>query len=291
MCATFFAMSCATGDGDHGISQIPRAFFRYPEDKTMSTPLLLIEDNADLAELIEFSLVGEGYDIEPTPSGLKGLMRFAEASFDVVLLDMQIEDLSGPGAHRAIRDLSPRAAVVCMSAQPSGRWRQDALAEGATACLPKPFTAEALVGLLNVIRSSERRTPTLPGDVRELGPGDLARLAALSPAELDALPFGAIRIGQEGQITAYNDYEARAAQRAPSAVLGIPLAKLAPCTMMKDFMSSLEEGFRSHHLDRVLRFAFPYYGASCVVSVRLYYDAAFEQMWLFISPTRGEARA
>ncbi len=257
----------------------------------MGTPVLLIEDNADLAELTELSLREEGYDIEITPSGLTGLMRFDEASFDLVLLDMQIEDLSGPGVHRLIHDLSPSAAVVCMSAQPSGRWMQDALAQGATACLPKPFTTEDLVTLLNAIRSSERRTPTLPGDVRELGPGDLARLAALSPAELDALPFGAIRIGQQGQITAYNDYEAKASHRAPSAVLGMPFAKLAPCTMVKEFMSSLEAGFQSHHLDRVLRFAFPYYSASCVVSVRLYYDAAFEQMWLFISPTRGEARA
>jgi photoactive yellow protein len=257
----------------------------------MGTPVLLIEDNTELAELIELSLMGEGYDVEVTPSGLTGLMRFAETGFDLVLLDMQIEDLSGPGVHRAIRDLSPSAAVVCMSAQASGSWIEDALDEGATACLPKPFLPEALVGLLNTIKSGERRVPSPPGDVRELGPHDLEQLAALSPAEIDALPFGAIRIDQEGRITTFNDYEARASRRAPSAVLGMLFARLAPCTTVKEFVSSVEEGFRNQQMDRVLRFTFPRHLASCVVSVRLYYDVAFAQMWLFISATRGEARA
>ena len=256
----------------------------------MGTPVLLIEDNADLAELIEFSLGTEGYDVEVTPSGLAGLLRFAETCFDLVLLDMEIEDLSGPGVHRAIRDLSPSGAVVCMSAQPSG-WMQDALAQGATACLPKPFLPETLLALLTAITSGQQRASCPPGDVRELAPHDLQRLAALSPAQLDALPFGAIRIDQEGRIRTFNDYEARASHRAPSKVIGMLFAQLAPCTMVKEFVSTIEEGFQNHEMDRVLRFTFPRHGASCVVAVRLYYDAAFAQMWIFISAARGVARA
>jgi photoactive yellow protein len=255
----------------------------------MNPHVLVIEDNADLAELFELTLLGENYEVETTPSGLTGLVRFAEVAFDIVLLDMQIEDLSGPGAHRAIKDLSPRAAVVCMSAQTSG-WRQDALSHGATACLPKPFPPAALVGLLTTITRSEHPSPAFPfGDVRALEPRDLERLAALSPVELDALPLGAIRLNREGLITAYNAYEAEVALRLTSAVLGMPFSMLAPCTMVKEFLSAMEEGFREHHMDRVLRFAFPYYRASRVVSVRLYYDRSFEQMWLFISTARGQA--
>jgi DNA-binding response OmpR family regulator len=69
--------------------------------------ILAIEDNLELATLIELSLVAQGYAVETTSSGLSGLLRFNDEVFDIVLLDMQIEDLSGPGAHRAIRDICP----------------------------------------------------------------------------------------------------------------------------------------------------------------------------------------
>ncbi len=52
-------------------------------------------------------LPAAGYEVEATPSGLSALLLFSERPFDLVLLDMQIEDLSGPGAHRAIRDTAP----------------------------------------------------------------------------------------------------------------------------------------------------------------------------------------
>jgi photoactive yellow protein len=166
----------------------------------------------------------------------------------------------------------------------------DALAQGATACLPKPFTPEALATLVQAIERGERRAPPYPGDVRQLQQRDMAKLAALSSDELDALPFGAVRINHEGRVTAFNDYEAEASQRAPRAVLGMRFADLAPCTEVQEFVSAVTDGFRRRHMDRVLRFVFPYRRAACVVAVRLYYDAGFEQMWIFISAARGKPR-
>jgi photoactive yellow protein len=251
---------------------------------------LIVDDSADLAELLELVLSTAGHEVETTPSGLSALLRFSERAFDLVLLDMQIEDLSGPGASRAIRDMAPTAVVIAMSAQRGG-WIDDALDQGATACLPKPFSPEQLVALIDTIAAGMRPPPDPPGDVRTLGPTDLARLAALGPDELDALAFGAIRVDRAGRVTAYNAYEARTARRSPAAVVGAPLADLAPCLMVKQFLSSVEEGLARGRMDRVLRFVFPRHGACCVVAVRLYYDPEFQQMWLFISPARGQAQA
>jgi photoactive yellow protein len=253
----------------------------------MAKRVLIIEDNADLAGLLEMVLTGAGHEVEATPSGLAGLLRFQEKPFDAVLLDMQLEDLSGPGAHRAIRDLCPTAAVICMSAQRAG-WIDDALKQGATACLSKPFSPDQLVALLDVVWRSEQRPSGPPSDVRTLGPGDLARLAALGPEDLDALLFGAIRIDAASRVTAYNSYEALATKHSTRAVLGTRFADLAPCTLVKEFMSCVEDGFQSKHMDRVLRFVFPRHGACCMVALRLYYDPGFEQMWVFVSVVHGE---
>lgn len=254
----------------------------------MARRALVIEDNADVAALLETILMSAGYEVETTPSGLAGVVRFSEATFDVVLLDMQIDDLSGPGAHRAIRDMCPQAAVICMSARLAG-WADDALHQGATACLSKPFAPDDLIALLDALALGDPPLARAQSDVRALGPIDLARLAELSADELDALPFGAIRIDAEGRVTAFNAYESGASGRSPDAILGMRFSDLAPCTQVKQFVSCVEEGFAHRSMDRVLRFVFPRGGALCSVAVRLYYDPGFDQMWLFVSTVRAQS--
>jgi photoactive yellow protein len=254
----------------------------------MTKSALVIEDHTDIAELVELIMAAEGYDVETTPSGLTGLLSFSKRPFDVVLLDMQIDDLSGPGAHRAIRDICPEAAVICMSARSPG-WADDAIAQGATACLTKPFDADTLASVVQDIERGERRVVGAPADVRELCPSDLERLATMSPADLDALPFGAIRVDPQGRVTAFNDYEARASGVDSGATIGARFFDIVPCMVVKEFVSCLADGFVRHHLDRVLRFVFPRHGARCVVALRLYYDQGFDQVWIFISAVHGQA--
>ena len=66
-------------------------------------------------------------------------------------------------------------------------------------------------------------------------PAMAARLAALSPAELDELDFGVIGFDAETVVTQYNVYEAEAAGLSPGRVMGHPLfTVVAPC--MNNFL-------------------------------------------------------
>jgi hypothetical protein len=53
--------------------------------------------------------------------------------------------------------------------------------------------------------------------------------------------------------------------------------------MVKAFLTSAKHAWGEGHVDDVLRFVFPHHGAECVVSVRVYYDAPGDQLWLFVS--------
>lgn len=65
---------------------------------------------------------------------------------------------------------------------------------------------------------------------------ELARLAKISPRELDGLPYGAIVLDLTGRIVAYNDAESRMARLPVEAVLGRNFfVEVAPCTRVKDF--------------------------------------------------------
>jgi photoactive yellow protein len=68
------------------------------------------------------------------------------------------------------------------------------------------------------------------------------RLAALDPAEIDELPFGAIRIDHEGRILGFNQYEARLAHLDAARVIGKNFFRdIAPCTAVKGFEGRLRE--------------------------------------------------
>jgi photoactive yellow protein len=68
------------------------------------------------------------------------------------------------------------------------------------------------------------------------------RLADLGAAEIDALPFGAIRIDHHGKILSYNQYEARLAHLDAARVVGKNFFRdIAPCTAVKAFEGRMRE--------------------------------------------------
>jgi photoactive yellow protein len=250
----------------------------------MGVRSLIVEDDEAVGAALRDLLELEGYEVTLTASGLQGALLAAREPFDIILLDVDVDDLSGMAVQRIVRDLSDTAVIV-MSAR-SGDWPGEAFGAGASACLPKPFGPEALISLIRFLLSGEHPPPGEISDIRALSEEDLRRIQRMTPEELDALPFGLIRVDARGIVTAYNAYESEAMGYSPAAVLGMKFSDLAPCMMVKDFVSAFEEGHGERRLDRVLRFIFPHGSARSVVSVRLYYDARTGQSWIFVSRRR-----
>lgn len=248
--------------------------------------ILVVEDHESLAEAIGAVLTADGYEVVHTKSGIEALVLAARDDFELVLLDLQVEELAGGGVMRVISDLAIRTPVFAMSAKPSG-WQKEAFRHGATACLHKPFNRLRLLELIEAFRCSGTRE-IWPGDVRQLSPDDLGTLACMSHTDLDALPFGAIRLDAERRVDRFNSFESTASTFFPPAVLGAKFSEIAPCSAVREFAEAIEDGFAHANMDRVLRFVFPHHGVRAVVSVRVYYDTATSKLWLFVSKARGE---
>jgi photoactive yellow protein len=246
--------------------------------------ILLIEDSQEIREVLTEELSREGYEVVSTASGLEGLVRFARERFDLVLLDLQIEELSGLGVERAIRDLA-EAPVVVMSAREK-RWQAEAFRAGAAACVRKPFDLEDLLSLLRTLLARAPAPPEWTGEVSSLSHDDLDRLRRMSPEELDSLPFGVITVDASLRIAQFNSYEQAASGLPPAGVIGKPVQEIAPCIDVQAFIGTLEEGARRSHPDKpdkVMRFVFPHRSALSVVSVRLYQDPDHDRVFVFIS--------
>jgi DNA-binding NarL/FixJ family response regulator len=109
--------------------------------------LVLVEDNDVFREALEL-LFGLRSDVEivgTAADGVEAVELCRRLRPDVVLLDYRLPALDGVQAARAIRDSSPRTAVVCLTASANAR-ETDALYEaGAVECLTKDRELDEIV--------------------------------------------------------------------------------------------------------------------------------------------------
>ena len=114
---------------------------------------------------------------------------------------------------------------------------------------------------------------------------DDASLDRLSPAEVDALPFGVIQLDGAGRITAYNQAESRLSGRDPERVLGRDFFReVAPCTNMPAFRARFEEGVRRGGMDERFSFVFAFEPQAVRVDVRLLGSRSADRYWVTIRP-------
>ncbi len=113
--------------------------------------VLLAEDHPINQRVVELILGPFGVELTTVGDGAQALEAFGAASFDLVLMDMQMPVMDGLAATRAIRGEESRAPergrtpIVMLSANAMAQHRQDAQAAGADLHVAKPVTATTLV--------------------------------------------------------------------------------------------------------------------------------------------------
>lgn len=152
----------------------------------MNTPrLLLVEDDAALAELLEWHFSQEGYEVSRTPDGEEALLLARENPPDIVVLDWMIETISGIEVCRRLRRVSDTANVpiIMLTARGEEEDRIRGLETGADDYVTKPFSPRELVARVAAVL--RRMRPALAGE-----------LLAYDDIELDAVAHKAKRAGQ-----------------------------------------------------------------------------------------------
>src|SRR5450432_2731268 len=116
--------------------------------------VLVIDDDVGLCELVEEYLGPEGYDVEATHNGERGIDRALSNDHSLVILDVMLPGMHGFDVLRRIRAKS-RIPVLMLTARGDDVDRIVGLEIGADDYLPKPFNPRELVAR---IRAVLRRT-------------------------------------------------------------------------------------------------------------------------------------
>lgn len=101
--------------------------------------ILVIDDDPELLEFILQGLKAIGYDAESRKSGTDGVAAFIDRSFDLVIADYMLSDISGIELLRKLREIRAEVPFVIITGYPLAYPPSSAKADGVDAYLRKPF--------------------------------------------------------------------------------------------------------------------------------------------------------
>lgn len=114
--------------------------------------ILIVDDNADMRELLRATVQLGGHEVDEADSGRVGLERFQVAAYDVVMTDIIMPDMDGNELIAKLRAADPNIRIVAVSG--GGRARnlgvlQVATRFGADRVLSKPFRKDEVLKLVD----------------------------------------------------------------------------------------------------------------------------------------------
>jgi len=141
----------------------------------MSATILIVEDEADLAELLRYNLESEGFRVVAAASGDEAVERIRDGVPDLILLDWMLPGLSGIELCRRwrVREETARTPIIMITARGEEEERVRGLATGADDYVVKPFSVPELLARVNALL--RRSSPQLVTSVLRAGDLELDR--------------------------------------------------------------------------------------------------------------------
>lgn len=121
--------------------------------------ILIVEDEAKIARVIQLELEHEGYTVEIARDGRKGLDKVKQNHHDLVLLDIRLPELNGLEVLRRIRKSGNTLPVILLTARNSTPDKVSGLDQGADDYISKPFEIEELLARIRAcLRTHDKFT-------------------------------------------------------------------------------------------------------------------------------------
>lgn len=135
--------------------------------------VLVVEDEPNIREIINFNLENWGYDVIQAADGEAALAMVAEHSPDLILLDLMLPKVDGVEVCRRLKSgfLTSRIPIIMLTAKKEVADKVAGMEAGADDYITKPFSREELEARVKMVlkrtRSQRERNPLtgLPGQV------------------------------------------------------------------------------------------------------------------------------
>lgn len=115
--------------------------------------IVVIEDEADILEVIEYNLRREGYEVIPSQNGEDGLEKIEKSAPDLVLLDLMLPEIDGVELCRKLKSDPLTAAIPVIMVTAKGEESDIVLGLGVGAddYVTKPFSPKELIARVKAV--------------------------------------------------------------------------------------------------------------------------------------------
>ena len=110
--------------------------------------ILISDDDETLCYLLKEELLSESYDVDIVYDGKYAIQKLKETNYDILLLDLEMQMVSGEKVLRFVKENRPRLQVIVLTAQSDMRTAIECIKLGAYDFINKPYDFQQLVGQL-----------------------------------------------------------------------------------------------------------------------------------------------
>ena len=111
--------------------------------------ILIIDDDVDLCRLLGNYLLKKGFETEATHTGAKGIAKFKEKRFDVVICDYRLGDMNGKELIAALKEHDPAVKVLVITGYSDIKTAVEIIKLGAYDYITKPLIPDEVLSILN----------------------------------------------------------------------------------------------------------------------------------------------
>lgn len=139
----------------------------------MQKRLLVVDDDDEIRELLEFDLSHSGYTVDTACDGLEGLNKAVTNHYDIVLLDVMMPKMNGYDVCKNLRKAKPEIPVLLLTAKGTITDKTQGFDCGADDYLVKPFDIQEVLlrvkALLRRNPDSASSEPSFKQEVLKMG--------------------------------------------------------------------------------------------------------------------------
>ncbi len=130
----------------------------------MKKKILIIDDDLDMCSLLSRFLNKKGFETDMAHNGAKGLAKFTEQHFDIVLCDFRLGDKDGKDVLLKIKEANPQTIVIIITGYSDIKTAVDVIKLGAFDYITKPLIPDEVINVIEKAMeapSNEAITPSV----------------------------------------------------------------------------------------------------------------------------------
>ncbi|MBX2995291.1 MAG: PAS domain S-box protein [Bdellovibrionaceae bacterium] len=144
----------SVSDSGGGVSKVSSAAPTLRRDASLQNhKILVVDDSPDNLALMKRILNLAGAEVDTASNGSEGIQRALSGDYSSILMDLQMPEMDGYEATRALRSKGYRRPIIALTAHAMKEERKRCLESGFNDHLTKPVDREALIHILSEYRS------------------------------------------------------------------------------------------------------------------------------------------